>query len=176
MALRKKWSAITSIFEYNVIYTELSTVHIPFFYKLYTYDWPIKAICSGLWPIHQFLWMGWPKFLGKSRLMFHYMESENRQNIKFRAGCLYNYRAIVAFRRPLSYKQMDRGKKLSSSSSSSYKRNFDKFSPINLMSGGFWLVRAKNDTAFARSRTIVKKLTQEFGGSKSLCTLLHIGI
>ena len=65
--------------------------------------------------------------------MFHYMESENRQNIKFRAGCLYNYRAIVAFRRPLSYKQMDRGKKLSSS----YKRNFDKFSPINLMSGGF---------------------------------------
>lgn len=156
MALRKKWSAITSIFEYNVIYTELSTVHIPFFYKLYTYDWPIKAICSGLWPIHQFLWMGWPKFLGKSRLMFHYMESENRQNIKFRAGCLYNYRAIVAFRRPLSYKQMDRGKKLSSSSSSSYKRNFDKFSPINLMSGGFWLVRAKNDTAFARSRTIVK--------------------
>ena len=104
------------------------------------------------------------------------MESENRQNIKFRAGCLYNYRAIVAFRRPLSYKQMDRGKKLSSSSSSSYKRNFDKFSPINLMSGGFWLVRAKNDTAFARSRTIVKKLTQEFGGSKSLCTLLHIGI
>ena len=173
MALQKNCSAITSIFEYNVIYTELSTVHIPFFYKLYTYDWPIKAICSGLGPIHQFLWMGWPKFLGKSRLMFHYMESENRQNIKFRAGCLYNYRAIVAFRRPLSYKQMDRGKKLSSSS---YKRNFDKFSPINLMSGGFWLVRAKNDTAFARSRTIVKKLTQEFGGSKSLCTLLHIGI
>ena len=151
-----------------VLYTYPSFINY-----IHKYDWPIKAICSGLWPIHQFLWMGWPKFLGKSRLMFHYMESENRQNIKFRAGCLYNYRAIVAFRRPLSYKQMDRGKKLSSSS---YKRNFDKFSPINLMSGGFWLVRAKNDTAFARSRTIVKKLTQEFGGSKSLCTLLHIGI
>ena len=99
------------------------------------------------------------------------MESENRQNIKFRAGCLYNYRAIVAFRRPLSYKQMDRGKKLSSSSSSSsYKRNFDKFSPINLMSGGFWLVRAKNDTAFARSRTSEKTHTRIWGLQKLVHT------
>ena len=139
-------------------------------YPSLIYDWPIKAICSGLGPIHQFLRMGWPKFLGKSRLMFHYMESENRQNIKFRAGCLYNYRAIVAFRRPLSYKQMDRGKKLSSSSSSSYKRNFDKFSPINLMSGGFWLVRAKNDTAFAGSRTSEKTHTRIWGLQKLVHT------
>ena len=154
-----------------IYWAEYYTHSLLLYTYLYTYDWPIKAICSGLGPIHQFLWMGWPKFLGKSRLMFHYMESENRQNIKFRAGCLYNYRAIVAFRRPLSYKQMDRGKKLSSSSS--YKRNFDKFSPINLMSGGFWLVRAKNDTAFARSRTSEKTHTRIWGLQKLVHTALY---